>query len=201
MARTLSPTLSAGSMARRLASTQKCTEAPTYDIAHRVWQGVGAGVPGPYVGDHGTQQGDGHRPPHRVRPRAVGGGADRTGRGRGPPGPGDRSRPAWPRLFPVRGRWPNWSADGPTRSELFPRLARRIGVRASRCSETVGSSGSRPYSMIEALAEQWPALVLRLPATGGPWPWPMVPVVPLLPGILQPGGGEPRSGRRVDLPP
>ena len=45
-------------------------------------------------------------------------------------------------------------------------------------------------SIIEALAQQWPALVLRLPGTGGPWPWPVVPVVPLFPGILQPGDGR-----------
>jgi hypothetical protein len=44
--------------------------------------------------------------------------------------------------------------------------------------------------MIEALAQQWPALVLRLPGSGGPWPWPVVPVVCLLPGILRPLGGR-----------
>lgn len=79
--------------------------------------------------------------------------------------------------------------EGPTRSELFPRLPRNSGSGVALLRN--GGIGWEPaVSMIEALAKQWPALVLRLPGIGGPWPWPVVPVVPLLPGILRPGGGR-----------
>ena len=80
-------------------------------------------------------------------------------------------------------------AEGPTRSELFPggRGAVGSGVALLRNG---GIDWEPAVSMIEALAKQWPALVLRLPEAGGPWPWPAVPVVPLLPGILQPHGGR-----------
>jgi hypothetical protein len=79
--------------------------------------------------------------------------------------------------------------EGPTRSELFPRVASAHRPRVALLRN--GGVGWEPaISMIEALAKQWPALVLRLPGTGGPWPWPVVPVVPLHPGILQPAGGR-----------
>ncbi|MEX0668041.1 MAG: hypothetical protein WD313_06915 [Acidimicrobiia bacterium] len=79
--------------------------------------------------------------------------------------------------------------EGPTRSELFPRVPGAHRPRVALLRN--GGVGWEPaISMIEALAKQWPALVLRLPGTGGPWPWPVVPVVPLHPGILQPAGGR-----------
>ena len=79
--------------------------------------------------------------------------------------------------------------EGPTRSELFPGLA---GGRGSKVAllRNGGIGWESTVSMIEALAQQWPALVLRLPGSGGPWPWPVVPVRSLLPGILRPVGGR-----------
>jgi len=78
--------------------------------------------------------------------------------------------------------------EGPTRSELFPRMA---GARGSSVAllRNGGVGWESTVSMIEALAGQWPALVLRLPSRG-PWPWPVVPVIALLPGILRPVGGR-----------
>ncbi len=94
----------------------------------------------------------------------------------GPPYPGSRS------LADLVG-------EGPTRSELFPRLpdARSSSVALLRNG---GIGWESAVSMIEALAQQWPALVLRLPGSSGPWPWPVVPVLSLLPGILRPVGGR-----------
>ena len=79
--------------------------------------------------------------------------------------------------------------DGPTRSELFPRHPGALGTGVALLRNG-GIDWRLAVSIIEALANQWPALVLRLPDDGGPWPWPAVPVVPLLPGILQPVGGR-----------
>jgi hypothetical protein len=92
----------------------------------------------------------------------------------GPPYPGPRS------LAELVG-------EGPTRSELFPRLTQGAGVAFLRN----GGIGWEPaIFIVEALARHWPAIVLRLPATARPGPWPVVPVVPLLPGILRPEGGR-----------
>lgn len=79
--------------------------------------------------------------------------------------------------------------DGPTRLELFPALP---GAHASSVSllRNGGIEWETAISMIEALAKQWPSVVLRLPGSAGPWPWPVVPVVPIFPGILRPGRGR-----------
>ena len=79
--------------------------------------------------------------------------------------------------------------DGPTRLELFPDI---LGAHAYSVSllRNGGIEWESALSMIEALSKQWPAVVLRLPGSGGPWPWPVVPVVPIFPGILRPGRGR-----------
>ena len=79
--------------------------------------------------------------------------------------------------------------EGPTRAELFPGLPGAHGAGVALLRN--GGIGWEPaLPMIETLAQRWPALVLRLPGSGGPWPWPVVPVVSLLPGILRPLGGS-----------
>lgn len=94
--------------------------------------------------------------------------------------------------------------DGPTRSELFPAMSRTRGSRLALLRNG-GIDWETSVPVIEALAREWPALVLRLPSSGGPWPWPVVPVVPLFPGILHPLGTQAAvwqsvtSGRR-DVP-
>lgn len=94
----------------------------------------------------------------------------------GPPYPGTRS------LAELVG-------EGPTRSELSPRLSGSGGAGVALLRNGgIGWEAAAP--MIEALAQQWPALVLRLPENGGSWPWPVVPVRSLLPGILRPQGGR-----------
>lgn len=79
--------------------------------------------------------------------------------------------------------------EGPTRLELFPGSPGGHGPGVALLRNG-GIDWEPAIPMIEALARQWPALVLRLPDRGGPWPWPVVPVVPLLPGILQPRRGR-----------
>jgi hypothetical protein len=79
--------------------------------------------------------------------------------------------------------------EGPTRLELFPGSPGGHGPGVALLRNG-GIDWEPAIPMIEALARKWPALVLRLPDRGGPWPWPVVPVVPLLPGILQPRRGR-----------
>jgi len=94
----------------------------------------------------------------------------------GPPYPGTRSLA-------------DLVAEGPTRAELLPRPPGGGGSGVALLRN--GGIGWEPsILMIEALALRWPALVLRLPVSGGPWPWPVVPVLSLLPGILRPSGGR-----------
>lgn len=88
--------------------------------------------------------------------------------------------------------------DGPTGQELRPEaggvaVLRNGGVALSACLDVV-----------TALAESWPAVVLRLPADRLDVPWPVVKVRPLLPGNLF-GELEPHvvyqsSGWRIPVP-
>ena len=79
--------------------------------------------------------------------------------------------------------------EGPTRAELLPGIpgAHGAGVALLRNG---GVGWEQALPMVEALAQRWPALVLRLPVSPEPWPWPVVPVVCLLPGILRPLRGS-----------
>jgi hypothetical protein len=69
-------------------------------------------------------------------------------------------------------------SEGPRRVELAPAgetlaVMRNGGVAWEKAAET-----------IDRLAMAWPALVLRVPAATEGMPWPILPVVPLFPGIL-----------------
>ncbi|HSL24701.1 MAG TPA: hypothetical protein VLA54_00355 [Acidimicrobiia bacterium] len=71
--------------------------------------------------------------------------------------------------------------EGPTRAELFGG-ASRAGIALLR-NGGVGWESALP--VLEALAMRWPALVLRVPeAMSTGLPFPVVPVVPLFPGLL-----------------
>jgi len=59
--------------------------------------------------------------------------------------------------------------EGPTRLELFPGSAGGHGPGVALLRNG-GIEWKPAIPMIEALARQWPALVLRLPDRGGPWP-------------------------------
>lgn len=69
------------------------------------------------------------------------------------------------------------AAEGPSLSELSPG---RSGV-ALLSSGPIEPQEAR--SLIESLAEGWPAVVIRCPS--GHWDGPTVPVRPLLPGLLR----------------
>jgi hypothetical protein len=66
--------------------------------------------------------------------------------------------------------------DGPTLSELSPV---RAGVALLR-----GGGADRPAAgeTLSRLARQWPAVVVRV--DDADWPFPVVPAVPLFPGLL-----------------
>lgn len=69
--------------------------------------------------------------------------------------------------------------DGPRLSELSPG---RQGVAAIRGG---GLRKEEAVEVVETLAGRWPAVVVRVEE--GEWPFPAVPVVPLFPGLLEPG--------------
>lgn len=68
--------------------------------------------------------------------------------------------------------------DGPALHELSPA---RSGVAVISAGAVAPVAG---LALIERLATNWPALVVRCSA--GDWPGPTVPVRPLLPGMLAP---------------
>lgn len=82
------------------------------------------------------------------------------------------------------------SSDGPTRSELTPKglaLLRNGGV-----------SWEEACPILIRLGEVWPAVTLRLGAKPIPdLPFPLVPVVPLLPGVLAPSATRAAVWQRV----
>jgi hypothetical protein len=115
----------------------------------------------------------------------------------GPPYPGGRSLA-------------ELADDGPTRAELFGGGGRRTGIALLRNG---GVSLEKAMPVLEALAAEWPALVLRVPLS---MPvglrWPIIPLVPLFSGFLTPwedraavwqstGTGVPAPGPGPVLPP
>jgi hypothetical protein len=73
-------------------------------------------------------------------------------------------------------------ADGPRRDELTPQ---RQGVAVLRNG---GVGWEQSAALVVTLAEHWPAVVLRVGADRVEFP--VVPVVPLLPGMLAPAQGR-----------
>ncbi|MCA1735808.1 MAG: hypothetical protein LC739_06780 [Actinobacteria bacterium] len=83
-------------------------------------------------------------------------------------------------------------AEGPRRVELTPTagsvaVLRNGGVDWHAAAETV-----------ERLAATWPAIVLRVPPGNANLPWPVIPVVPLLPGVLATGRSRPAVWQKTD---
>jgi len=70
------------------------------------------------------------------------------------------------------------AADGPSVSELSPGRS-GVALLSSGPIEPIEAS-----PLIDALAQGWPALVIRCPA--GVWSGAKIPVRPLLPGLLRP---------------
>ncbi|HKX76331.1 MAG TPA: hypothetical protein VJR05_13175 [Acidimicrobiia bacterium] len=87
--------------------------------------------------------------------------------------------------------------EGPRRRELQPE-GRGVAVIGNG-----GVSGDDALSTIELLAGVWPAVVLRVPP-GVRLPWPVIPVVPLFPGLLAAEGGRAavwQATSQLDRPP
>lgn len=91
--------------------------------------------------------------------------------------------------YPGRRSLADLVAEGPNRVELVPGLDPRhsSGVAILRNG---GVSWPDAANLVEELIRQWPAVVLRLPPrdAGFPPAGNVVPVVPLLPGLLAPAG-------------
>lgn len=89
--------------------------------------------------------------------------------------------------YPGRRSLADLVAEGPNRVELVPGLDPRhsSGVAVLRNG---GATWPEAADVVEELIKQWPAVVLRLPPLdiGLPFVWKVVPVVPLLPGLLAP---------------
>ncbi|MGH8958774.1 MAG: hypothetical protein ACRDVK_08875 [Acidimicrobiia bacterium] len=87
--------------------------------------------------------------------------------------------------YPSRRSLADLVADGPTRAELTPgaggmAVLRNGGVEWVEAAETV-----------ERLAGPWPSITLRVGLGDSGLPWPVIPVVPLLPGFLTVADGRP----------
>ncbi len=81
------------------------------------------------------------------------------------------------------------AVDGPRRSETTPER-KGVAVLASG-----GLGVAECHDLVMRLASGWPAVVVRL--GGEAWPGPVVPVSPLLPGVLAPTDPRPSVWQRV----
>jgi hypothetical protein len=73
--------------------------------------------------------------------------------------------------------------SGPSRSEMSPSSGKLAVLRNG------GVDPLEAVAVVQALAASWPRVVLRVECTIPPM-WPVIPVVPLLPGILSPARGR-----------
>lgn len=96
--------------------------------------------------------------------------------------------PAGP-SYPGRRSLADLVAEGPSRSELVPSLDRQhsMGVAVLRNG---GVSSEEAAEIVQVLARQWPAVVLRLSsvARDSADRRRVVPVIPVFPGLLAPVG-------------
>lgn len=92
-------------------------------------------------------------------------------------------------LYPGQRSLADLVAEGPNRIELVPGLDRRHSSRVA-ILRNGGVSWPEAANVVEALIRQWPSVVLRLPTRDIRLPsaGKVVPVVPLLPGLLAPAG-------------
>ena len=88
----------------------------------------------------------------------------------GPPYPGDRSLA-------------ELVEEGPRRRELSPDSSGMAILRNG------GVSLDRAGTVVAALGQGWPAVVIRV-VDADLSTWPVIPVIPLLPGLLAPGPGR-----------
>lgn len=92
--------------------------------------------------------------------------------------------PAGPN-YPSKRSLADLVADGPTRAELTPGPAEMAVLRNG------GVGWIEAAETIERLAGSWPSISLRVGEGELGLPWPVIPVVPLLPGFLSVAGGRP----------
>ena len=83
-------------------------------------------------------------------------------------------------------------SEGPRRVELAPSGGRVAILRNG------GIEWPAAVATVERLGATWPAIVLRIPVGSAGLPWPVIPVVPLLPGIFTPAHSRPAVWQRTD---
>ena len=96
----------------------------------------------------------------------------------------DPTGPAYPGLRSLA----EFVEDGPRRAEMSPSGSSLSGGRVA-ILRNGGVQAEDAIEVIEALAAGWPNLVVRIVGES-PAPWPVIPVVPLFPGILAPAAGR-----------
>ena len=87
--------------------------------------------------------------------------------------------------YPSRRSLADLVSDGPTRAELRP------GAHGIAVLRNGGIDWNDAIGTIERLATSWSSLTLRVGLDDAGLPWPVIPVVPLLPGFLAIRDGRP----------
>jgi hypothetical protein len=93
----------------------------------------------------------------------------------------DPSGPA----YPSRRSLADLVSDGPTRAELTP------GAQGMAVLRNGGVEWSDAVETVERLTASWSSITLRIGLADTGLPWPVIPVVPLLPGFLTSVDGRP----------